>query len=382
MIAINKLFMQGLTFNNLYLISLLSMFGSFIIVTILIPKISKILHSRDLVDSPLKRSSHKISTPTMAGVSFFLTICFAFIFIKEWDLDGISVNLIGALALMFAIGLKDDLVISAPRAKVGAELIAITFVIFCSCFKIISLEGFLGIYSISNLVSYILATFILLAIVNSYNLIDGIDGLASVIGIAIFSIFAFIFYKTDFYFYFLFCLSLIGILLAYLRYNLSLTKKIFMGDTGSLIIGFCIGVFSLKFLAMDTSSLSEYSFLAENKLIVITGIFFIPGFDTFRVIGVRLIHKKSPFFPDKNHIHHILIDSGLTHFKASLFLCFLNFLIAVSIIGMATYFNSFQMLGILILYFGFFLGVFYKLKANIGKKNRFKYLISAIQSIF
>jgi UDP-GlcNAc:undecaprenyl-phosphate GlcNAc-1-phosphate transferase len=375
-------FMQRLTFDNLYVISILSFIGSFIMVTILIPKISEILHSRDLVDLPPERSSHKISTPTMAGVSFFLTISFAFIFIKNWDVDGIGINLLGALALMFAIGLKDDLVISAPRAKVGAELIAISFVIFCACYKITSLEGFLGIQGIPSIVSYVLVTIVMLTIINSYNLIDGIDGLASVIGIAIFSIYAFLFYAAGFYFYFLFCLSLIGILLAYLRYNVSLTKKIFMGDTGSLIMGFCIAVFSLKFLTMDISLLSEYSFVAENKLIVISGIFFIPGFDTLRVIGVRLLKKNSPFYPDRNHIHHILIDSGLTHFKASLFLCFLNFLIAVSIIYMSTYFNSFQMLGISIFYFVFFLGLFFKLKANIGKKNSFKHLISAIQILF
>lgn len=375
-------YIQRLTFDNLYVISILSFIGSFIMVTILIPKISEILHSRDLVDLPPERSSHKISTPTMAGVSFFLTICFAFIFIKNWDVDGIGINLLGALALMFAIGLKDDLVISAPRAKVGAELIAISFVIFCACYKITSLEGFLGIEGIPPIVSYVLVTIVMLTIINSYNLIDGIDGLASVIGIAIFSIYAFLFYAAGVYFYFLFCLSLIGILLAYLRYNVSLTKKIFMGDTGSLIMGFCIAVFSLKFLTMDISLLSEYSFVAENKLIVISGIFFIPGFDTLRVIGVRLLKKSSPFYPDRNHIHHILIDSGLTHFKASLFLCFLNFLIAASIIYMSTYFNSFQMLGISIFYFIFFLGLFYKLKANIGKKNRFKHLISVIQFLF
>ncbi|UAM97214.1 undecaprenyl/decaprenyl-phosphate alpha-N-acetylglucosaminyl 1-phosphate transferase [Polaribacter litorisediminis] len=375
-------FIQRLTFDNLYVISILSLIGSFIMVTILIPKIREILHSRDLVDLPPERSSHKISTPTMAGVSFFLTISFAFIFIKNWDVDGIGINLLGALALMFAVGLKDDLVISAPRAKVGAELIAISFVIFCACYKITSLEGFLGIEGIPPIVSYILVTIVMLTIINSYNLIDGIDGLASVIGIAIFSIYAFLFYAAGIYFYFLFCLSLIGILLAYLRYNVSLTKKIFMGDTGSLIMGFCIAVFSLKFLTMDISLLSEYSFVAENKLIVISGIFFIPGFDTLRVIGVRLLKKSSPFYPDRNHIHHILIDSGLTHFKASLFLCCLNFLIAVSIIYMSTYFNSFQMLGISIFYFIFFLGLFYKLKANIGKKNSFKHLISAIQILF
>jgi hypothetical protein len=122
--------------------------------------------------------------------------------------------------------------------------------------------------------------------------------------------------------------------------------------------------------------------MAENKLIIIGAIFFVPLFDTLRVIGVRLLNNKSPFNPDNNHIHHILIDSGLTHFKASLFLCCLNLGIAVSLITLSTYFSSYEMLGFMILYFMFFLGVFYKLKANVGRRNQFKYLISAIQFFF
>lgn len=368
--------------DNLFLVALLSIIGSFVVVTILIPKIRKILRSRGLIDSPDKRSCHNISTPTMAGVSFFLTIAFAFIFIKHWDTDEISINLIAALALMFAVGLKDDLVISAPKAKVGSELIAISFILFCSCFDLISLDGFLGIQNMPVVLSYALGTLIMLTIINSYNMIDGIDGLASVIGISIFSIYGFIFFAAELHFYYLLCLCLIGILLAYLRYNLSSTKKIFMGDTGSLIIGFCIGFVSLKFLAMDVSLLAEYSFKAENKLIIIGGIFFIPLFDTLRVIGVRLLNKKSPFYPDNNHIHHILINSGLTHFKVSLFLCFLNLGIAITFIVLSTIFNSVQMIGFYIISFALLLGFFYELKKNIKQINKLSHLISAIRFLF
>jgi UDP-N-acetylmuramyl pentapeptide phosphotransferase/UDP-N-acetylglucosamine-1-phosphate transferase len=368
--------------DNLFLFALLSIIGSYFLVTFLIPKISWIVQSRNLTDQPDQRSSHKKSTPTMAGVSFFLALIFMLNAINSWDIEGIGINLIAATGLMFAIGLKDDLVLSTPRAKMGGEILAICFVLFSNSLAVNSLSGFLGIYDIPVWLSYGLIVLMILTIINSYNMIDGIDGLASVIGISIFTVYAFIFYAAGLDFHFLLCLCLNGILLGYLRYNLSSTKKVFMGDTGSLIIGFCIGFLSLRFLSLDASLLSEYSFKAENKLIIIGAIFFIPLFDTLRVIGVRLINKKSPFQPDNNHIHHILINSGLTHFKASLFLCFLNLIIAISLILLSSNFNSLAMLGIMVLYFTFFLGMFYKLKTNVGSRNSSKHLISAIQFLF
>lgn len=368
--------------ENLFLFALLSIIGSYFLVSFLIPKISWIVQSRNLIDQPNPRSSHKNSTPTMAGVSFFLALIFMLNAINSWDIEGIGMNLIAATGLMFAIGLKDDLVLSTPRAKVIGEILAILFVLFCNGLQVNSLEGFLGFTTIPTVVSYGLIILMILTIVNSYNMIDGIDGLASVMGIAIFGLYSFIFYAAGLYFYFLLCLCLIGIMLAYLRYNLSSTKKVFMGDTGSLIIGFCIGFLSLKFLSTDMSLLSEHAFKGENKMIVIGAICFIPLFDTLRVIGVRLLNKQSPFHPDNNHIHHILIDSGLTHFKSSLFLCFLNLVIAISLIFLTTIFSSYAMLSIMLLYFCFFLGLFHRLKTNIGKSNKLKHLIAVIQFVF
>jgi UDP-GlcNAc:undecaprenyl-phosphate GlcNAc-1-phosphate transferase len=369
-------------FSDLYFIAITSIILSFVLVLVLIPKISWIVKSRNLIDQPNNRSSHKSGIPTMAGISFFLVIIFMLNVIKIWDENDIGINLIAALALMFAIGLKDDLVICTPKAKIGAEILAIFFILFCNCLKFNSLDGFFGIQNIPSLVSYVLIILIVLTIINSYNMIDGIDGLASSIGIVIFTVYGFIFYTMGLNFYFLLCLCLIGMLLAYLRFNLSKTKKVFMGDTGSLIIGFCIGFVSVKFLSIDSSLLIKHSFNPENSLILIGAIFFIPLFDTLRVIGVRLLNKKSPFYPDNNHIHHILINSGLSHFKASLFLGLLNLIIAGLFIYLSSFFNSFQMFGFYILSFIFLLGVFYKLKNNIKSENRFRYLVKAIHFLF
>ncbi|WP_198439868.1 glycosyltransferase family 4 protein [Pareuzebyella sediminis] len=368
--------------NIVYLTALATLIGSFVMVMYLIPKIKYIVERRNLIDHPDKRSSHKNLTPTMAGVAFFLTLIFALNLLDTWDVDGVGINLIAALTIIFALGLKDDLIISTPKAKIGGEILAISFIMFCNCMQITSLDGFLGINEISPLVSYVLITLMILTIVNSYNLIDGIDGLASTIGIVIFSTFGFIFFIAGLHFYFIFCLCLVGMQVAYLRYNLSKTKKIFMGDTGSLTIGFCIGFLSLKFLSLDALELSALSFIPENKLFVIVSILFIPLFDTLRVIGVRLMNKKGPFTPDKNHIHHVLIDSGLSHVKASVFLGFLSLGLSVFFISLSLYIKSFQMLVVLAISFLLLLTVFDRLKNNVRTENRFKYLVRAIHFLF
>ena len=361
-------------FSNITAVSILTLLGSFLLVYFIIPRIIWVVSSKDLIDKPDERSAHKISTPTMAGYSFFLTLVLMVFFIKEWDIEAIGINLLASLTLIFSIGLKDDLVLSTPTAKLGGETIAILFLLFCNCMQISSLEGFLGIYDIPLILSIIFTVIMLLAIINAYNLIDGIDGLAAIVGIVIFSIYSLIFYATNLYFYFLLCLSLIGILGAYLRYNFSEEKKIFMGDTGSLIIGFCIGFFTLKFMAMDATLFSHFTFNPENKLIIVAAILCIPLFDLIRVIGVRLLNHKSPFYPDRNHIHHVLLDSGLSHSKAALILGFSNYFLVILLIYLSSHFNSFQMLCVLTIIFVGFLIVFFKLKENIKVKNALKIL--------
>jgi UDP-N-acetylmuramyl pentapeptide phosphotransferase/UDP-N-acetylglucosamine-1-phosphate transferase len=271
---------------------------------------------------------------------------------------------------MFAIGLKDDLARSTPSAKILGEIVAIFFILFNPNLHIPSLEGFLSIYEIPPFFSHILIILTILTIINAYNLIDGIDGLAASIGVTIFSIYALIFYVIGLYFYFLLSLSLIGMLLAFLRYNISNSDKIFMGDTGSLIIGFSISFLTLKFLSIDPLQFNHFTFLPENKIIVVVAILCIPLFDTFRVIVVRLLNKKSPFYPDRNHMHHVLIDNGFSHYNASLFLAGSNYIIVLILIYGSSLFNSYIMLGILILIYMLFILMFYKLKQIVVNREK------------
>lgn len=355
----------------------LFIFGiAFAVTYYIIPKIIWVVHSRDLIDKPDYRSSHKESTPTMAGVAFFLAMIALLFFINGFDADAVGINLVAALTVVFGIGLKDDLVLSSPKAKTIGQLMAIAALLLNESIQSIQLEGFLGMQVLPIYISLPLLSFVMLSIVNAFNLIDGIDGLAAIIGIVIFSGFSAIFYQLEMSFYFLFSIGLIGVLLAFLRYNFSKKNKIFMGDTGSLIIGFSIAFLAVKLVTTDLSSMHELPFLKENKVIVLLAIIGIPLFDTLRVMGVRLLNNKSLFSPDRNHIHHILIDCGLKHYKASLFLAVLNLLIAVVVVLLSDHFGSFEMAGALLIIFLLLLLFFHKMKENITKRNSFERLIS------
>lgn len=360
--------------SNIFIFSFLTFIGAFLLVYLMIPKIIWVMYHKELIISPEDRSSHIVSTPTMAGISFFFTMVILIFSLKSLDTELVSINLVAGLTIIFAIGLKDDLVLATPKIKLVVEAAAILFLLFCNCMQVPSLDGFLGLYNIPMAVSFVFIIIMLLTIINAYNLIDGVDGLAAIVGVVIFSIYALVFYAVALYFYFLLCIGLIGILGAYLFYNFSESKKIFMGDTGSLIIGFCIGFFTLKFMAMDASLFSHFTFNPENKLIVVAAILCIPLFDLFRVFVVRLLKGQSPFYPDRNHIHHILLDSGLSHSKVALLLGFANYILVILFIYLSSLFNSFQMLAVITIVFGTFLIVFFKLKEKVKARNVLKKL--------
>ena len=293
------------------------------------------------MDNPNIRSSHAKKTPTLGGVSFFYTLIFALFFLRILDdCNSEAIFFIPGLTILFIVGLKDDLVVLSPLTKLIAQLVAVLFILSNESFQITSLNGFLGVYDIPVYLYYVIGAFMMLTIINAYNLIDGIDGLASIVGIVILVIYTTIFYLTKEYFYVLISLALNGSLIAFLSYNLSSQKKIFMGDTGSLIIGFMISILTLKFLALSPKSYNELPFLLENVPLIAISILIVPLFDTARVFTIRLANKKSPFSPDRNHTHHILIDSfNLSHKQASFVIGGFNllFVVLMVILGSTSY---------------------------------------------
>ncbi len=316
--------------------AILIFIGSFILTYLTIPKIIRVVEHKRLMDDPNHRSSHSLRTPTLGGVAFFYTLIFALFFIHSRGTFDEAIYIIPGLTILFIVGLKDDLVVISPGSKLIAQVCAVAFILANESFTISSLNGFLNIYEIPYYLYLIIGAFIMVTIINSYNLIDGIDGLASVVGIVIMIIYTTIFYSTGEYFFALISITLNACLMAFFGFNVSSDRKIFMGDTGSLIVGFIISVLTLKFLALTPDAYSELPFLLENAPLIAISILIVPLFDTARVFTIRIANKKGPFSPDRNHTHHVLIDYwGLSHKQASFIIgCFnLVFVLLFIVLG-------------------------------------------------
>ncbi|GBF18522.1 MULTISPECIES: glycosyltransferase family 4 protein [Arenibacter] len=292
--------------------------GAFLLTYLTIPKIIKVVEYKRLMDDPNHRSSHQNKTPTLGGVAFYYTFVIALFFIRGWNTFEEGMYIIPGLTILFIIGLKDDLVVISAGSKLIAQTLAISFVLVNEGFTIYSLNGFLNINEIPYYLYIVIGGFMMLTIINSYNLIDGIDGLASVVGVVIMLIYTTIFYLTEEYYYALISITMNASLIAFLGFNISSDRKIFMGDTGSLIVGFIISILTLKFLALKPNTYVDLPFLLENAPLIAISILIVPLFDTARVFAIRLVNKKGPFSPDRNHTHHVLIDYwGLSHKQAS-----------------------------------------------------------------
>ncbi|GAA4644994.1 MraY family glycosyltransferase [Pontixanthobacter gangjinensis] len=291
------------------------------------------------------RSSHKLEVPSFGGVAFFLVLILIISVLQSLRTSFTGNHLIIGLTFLFMAGLKDDLVVSSAKLKFISQVFAAGFIIFSPELSMLDLHGFLGIGEIPLIIGYGLKLLIVVALINAYNLIDGIDGLAGIAGIVICSIFALAFYLVREPYFVLLSVSAVGILAAFLRYNFSNShRKMFMGDGGSLIIGFLIAFLSLKILVMPESpELLKIGFLPENRALFVLAVLFLPIFDTLRVILIRLSDGKSPFEADRNHLHHVLLDNNLSHKKASLVLGGLNILIIAVCILVSRELNSLWM---------------------------------------
>ncbi len=357
--------------------------GAYLLTFFTIPKIIGLVEYKKLMDEPNRRSSHERVTPTLGGVSFFYTLILALFFLKNWGTYDEAIFFVPGITILFIIGLKDDLVVLSPYTKLVAQIIAISFILSNEGFIIHSLNGFFGIYEIPIYIYYIIAGFMMLTIINAYNLIDGIDGLAAIVGVVILIIYSAIFYMAQEYFFLLISLVLNGSLMAFLKYNLSSEKKIFMGDTGSLIVGFVISTLTLKFLALSPEKYDSLPFLLENVPLIAISILIVPLFDTARVFTIRLANKKSPFSPDRNHTHHILIDYfKISHQQASFIIGGFNliFVYLFILLGSASY-NLWLVVTLVctVVILGYLFYRFDYSFANIKRKIRFRRKIDKLK---
>jgi UDP-GlcNAc:undecaprenyl-phosphate/decaprenyl-phosphate GlcNAc-1-phosphate transferase len=330
---------------SILLISCLLFIACLVISYVLVEKVRDVVIYKEILDSPNERSSHEASTPNLGGIAFYIVLMLSFYFTQPYDETGTVMSIIPGLTILFIVGLKDDLVVLAPLTKLIAQIAAAVFLVFHYKLNIESLHGFMGIENMPAYVAAPIGVLIIVSIINAINLIDGIDGLATTVGIIMFTVFGSLFYLAEKPFLFLTCIVMIGTLLAFLRFNLSPTKKIFMGDTGSMIIGFMLGLMAVRLLALEVTQLEKLPFHYENLPFVVAAILIIPLFDTVRVFTLRLLKKKSPFSPDRSHIHHVIIDRfSISHRRASFYIGVANFVFVMLFAFLAMRTTQWQLL--------------------------------------
>ena len=321
---------QSFFITHSYLIGLIS----FAFGLLGMPVVVRIAKAKGLVVRPNKRMSHTGEVPNIGG----LNICFSFILtylLFEYDqLSQSQFFLIGLFAIM-AVGFIDDVLVLTPLTKLLGETLAGIALVGFADLRITHLHGIFGIEQISIIPSYAISLFILIAIINAVNLIDGIDGLASGLGILYCLFFAVYFGLAGETSWSILGICMIGALAVFFIYNVfGHREKIFMGDSGSLLLGYLLTAFVFRFCEINAyHEVPEWLHMNAAPAVAIC-VLTIPIFDTIRVSLTRIKHHRSPFQPDKNHIHHLLLRTGLNHIQTTCVLLSVSVLfIGLAILG-------------------------------------------------
>jgi UDP-N-acetylmuramyl pentapeptide phosphotransferase/UDP-N-acetylglucosamine-1-phosphate transferase len=303
-------------------LSILAFITSFLIVIFFTPSLIKVAELKNLYDEPdTDRKLHKSKIPTIGGIIIYAATLFAYSLWLPTDDASDYKYIVTTTLLMFFVGVKDDIVGTAPIKKLAAHILCAMVIVLMANMRIKSLHGIFNIYEIPQWASIFLSIFTMIVIINAFNLIDGVDGLAAGVGFIAAVAFGTWFLMLKELVMSCLAFGLAGSLLGFLHFNFS-PAKIFMGDSGSLTIGLIISILAIQLIEFDRVSM--ISPLREiTKPVMVIAIIIYPLVDTLRIFIVRALNGVSPFSADRNHIHHRLQDIGLTHRKTSsvLYVC-------------------------------------------------------------
>ena len=342
---------------------LLGIISSFLITFYCTPVIIKVAQAKKLYDNPDdERKLHKAPVPSLGGLGIFLGVFISLALSTEiWFSDASFIYYRTSLVLILFLGLKDDILGISPWKKLLGQIVVALILVFKAGLLLNNMHGFLGLNTLPITLSYLLTFFTIIVIINAFNLIDGVDGLASLVALS--SAVAFgIFFLIDGQLPFaLLAFTCSASLLAFLYFNFQ-PAKIFMGDGGAMLIGLIIAILSLQFIS--SAPFSKVHAIAASPVIGF-GFILLPMMDTLRVFSIRMLKGRSPFSPDRNHIHHLLLDRGISHRGVS----FISVLICVFFIIVSYYFSftlgsTFGIIALIALFY-LYVGILYL----TGKKS-------------
>ena len=282
------------------------------------PLIVKMATSRNMFDNPDKRKLQSRPIPVMGGLAVFFGIVVGAgatsVFFNSYALFTCVIT----LTVMMYVGMLDDMVGLSPVARLIVELFLVAFVVYMDKTNINDLHGVFGIGKLPVWVSLPLCSVSCLGIINSINLIDGVDGLSS--GLCIFACMCF---------GVVFCSSYDGTmgvmasLVPFFFHNVFGAKsKMFVGDSGTLMLGMLMSIFCMRMI--DNTSLTAYNHPRMGVVAFALSVLSVPVFDALRVMFGRILKGVSPFHPDRSHLHHLFIELGFSHIGTTVAVISLN----------------------------------------------------------
>lgn len=284
------------------------------------PSLVKIAHMKSIVDNPDARKLNKVPVPVLGGVAVFFGIMFS-LSIAGYYIEGMNIQfeLIIAMMIMLYTGVGDDILQLSPRLRFALQIFVVCLMMFLCGIYIDDFHGLWGVGELPWYVAVALTIFSCVGIINSINLIDGVDGLCSGYGVFASMMFAVCFMLMGDVSYAVLAFAVAGAIFPFMLHNMFGEKyKMFLGDGGSLVLGFICSLYVMRIIQSgdDVVSGSTISF----TLAVLS----IPVFDTVRVMVARIINHRSPFSPDKTHLHHMFISLGYSHVITAINIIMLN----------------------------------------------------------
>jgi len=299
-----------------YLLIGIASLVTFLLTFTAIPSIVKIAREKGFVARPNGRTSHQVPTPNLGGIAIFAGVIISSVVFTGNSIAHEMKFIMAGMLILFFVGLRDDLLPLSAFQKFIGQSLAVLFILVPGDLQLNSFHGLFGIYDLAYFPGVLITWIIFMTLINSLNLIDGIDGLASGIGIMASLFFGIIFMIGGQLSYAIMSFILATSLLTFFYFNVfSRKNKIFLGDTGSMLIGLLLSIMAVSFLNMENNML----FFHQNNTApaVLLSVLIVPLFDTARVIVLRVYNGRSPFAADKSHIHHQMLLISGSHLSAT-----------------------------------------------------------------
>lgn len=312
---------------------------AFVLTLIFIPPVIVMVKRFKLFDRPNARKEHTIPTPTFGGISVFAGMIAALLFWFRFNSHPALITFFLSMFLLLGVGIMDDLKDLSARYKLVIET-GLASLLAVAGIRITSFGGLFGIHELHIVAQYIITVITIVGITNAFNLIDGIDGLAGGLGfMSLITLAIFLTISKDLNFAMI-AFALAGALLGFLYFNFN-PARIFMGDTGSLVLGFVIAVLCVQLMKVNIQLATP---VVPNIYVFTLGIVLIPVFDTLRVFGTRIWNGRSPFSADKTHIHHLITNKGFSHAFAARIICVFHGFILILVYWMKDFSAEWQVL--------------------------------------